>query len=111
MERRRIAADISELYLLGTILRFDTSPHRPDIGTIRAFDRKIVALLPLVSAIEDRLTLLRRFGPLDAKLARALDGVYDWVKGAQRHPAELKEACVAATPVVGPQSSWADLVT
>ena len=70
MERRRIAADITELYLLGTSLRFDTSPHRPDIGTIRAFDRKIVALLPLVSAIEDRLTLLRRIGPLDAKLAR-----------------------------------------
>jgi uncharacterized membrane protein YccC len=64
-----------------------------------------------VSAIEDRLTLLRRFGPLDAKLTRALDGVYDWVKGGQRHPAELKEACVAATPVVGVQSSWADLVT
>ena len=56
MERRRIAADINELYLLGTSLRFDTSPHRPDIGIIRAFDRKIVALLPLVSAIEDRLT-------------------------------------------------------
>ncbi len=56
MERRRIAADISELYVLGTSLRFDTAPHRPDIGTIRAFDRQIVALLPLVSAIEDRLT-------------------------------------------------------
>ena len=55
-ERRRIAADISELYVLGTSLRFDTAAHRPDIGTIRAFDRKIVALLPLVSAIEDRLT-------------------------------------------------------
>ena len=79
MERRRIAADISELYVLGTSLRFDTSPHRPDIGTIRAFDRKIVALLPLVSAIEDRLTLLRRNGPLDAKLSRAVEGVYDWV--------------------------------
>ena len=80
MERRRIAADISELYLLGTSLRFDTSPHRPDIGTIRAFDRKIVALLPLVSAIEDRLTLLRRIGPLDAKLSRAVAGIYDWLK-------------------------------
>src|SRR5215472_13277659 len=56
MERRRIAADISELYVIGTSLRFDTSSHHPDIGTIRAFDRKIVALLPLVSAVEDRLT-------------------------------------------------------
>jgi uncharacterized membrane protein YccC len=115
MERRRIAADISELYLLGTSLRFDTSPHRPDIGTIRAFDRKLVALLPLVSAIEDRLTLLRRIGPLDAKLTRALAGVCDWLKpeapGDRLRAAELKEACVATTPAVGPQSSWADLVT
>src|SRR5215831_4663183 len=65
MERRRIAVDITELYGLGTSLRFDTSAQHPDIGTIRAFDRKIVALLPLVSAVEDRLTLLRRFGPLN----------------------------------------------
>src|SRR5258708_9269321 len=74
MERRRIAADISELYVLGTSLRFDTSPHRPGIGTIRAFARKTVALSPLVSAIEDRLTLLRRIGPLAAKLSQAGSG-------------------------------------
>src|SRR5499427_4123284 len=115
MERRRIAADVSELYVLGTSLRFDTSSHHPDIGTIRAFDRKIVALLPLVSAVEDRLTLLRRLGPLDAKLSQALAGVHDWfglkTPGDLRRAAELKEACVAATPAIGPQSSWADLVT
>src|SRR6201993_1970174 len=114
MERRRMAADISELYLLGTSLRFDTAPHRPDIGNIRAFARQIVALLPLVSAIEDRLTLLRRIGPLDARLSRALAGVSDWLKpkaGDRLRAAELKEACVAATPTVGSQSSWADLVT
>jgi uncharacterized membrane protein YccC len=114
MERRRIAADITELYLLGTSLRFDTSPHRLDIATIRAFDRKIVALLPLVSAIEDRLTLLRHIGPLDATLARVLADVQDWMKldapGDPRRAEELKQACVLAMPAVGPQSSWADLV-
>lgn len=114
MERRRIAADISELYALGTSLRFDTSPRRPDMNTIRAFDRKIVTLLPLVSAIEDRLTLLRHMGPLDAKLSQALAGIYDWLQmqapGDRHRAAELKEACVAATPEVGPQSSWRDLV-
>jgi uncharacterized membrane protein YccC len=114
MERRRIAADISELYLLGTSLRFDTSTHRPDLSTIRAFDRKVVTLLPLVSSIEDRLTLLRRIGPLDAKLSQALAGIYEWLKlqapGDRRRAAELKEACVAATPAIGPQSSWSDLV-
>jgi uncharacterized membrane protein YccC len=115
MERRRIAADISELYVLGTSLRFDTSPHRPDMGVIRAFDRKIVTLLPLVSSIEDRLTLLRRMGPLDARLTRALAGVTDWVHATtpdnQVQPAGLKQACIEATPSVGPQSSWADLLT
>jgi uncharacterized membrane protein YccC len=115
MERRQIAADISELYLLGTSLRFDTSPHRPDIGIVRAFDRKIVALLPLLSAIEDRLSVLRRIGPLDAKLSQTLAGVYDWLgskaAGDRCRAAELKEASIVATPVVGLQSSWADLVT
>jgi len=114
MERRQIAANISELYLLGTSLRFDISPHRPGINTVRAFDRKIVTLLPLVSAIEDRLTLLRHIGPLDSRLSRALAGIYDWLQvqapGDRRRAAELKEACAVATPAVGPQSSWGDLV-
>jgi uncharacterized membrane protein YccC len=114
MERRRIAADITELYLLGTSLRFDTSAHRPDIGTIRAFDRKIVGLLPLVSAIEDRLTLLRRLGPLDAEQTRLLADVHDWVErdalGDRQRAEELKLACATAAPAVGPQSSWTDLV-
>src|SRR6202035_107651 len=114
MERRGSAADISELYLLGTSLRFDTSPHRPDINTIRAFDRKIVALLPLVSSIEERLTLLRRIRPLDAKLSQAVTDIYDWLQlpapGDRRRAAELKQACIAATPAVGRQSSWSDLV-
>jgi uncharacterized membrane protein YccC len=114
MERRGIAAEISELYVLSTSLRFDTAPLRPDIGVVRAFDRRIVALLPLVSSIEGRLTLLRRMGPLDAKLQRVLEDVHDWVEAEtpdDARAAELRDACVAATPSVGPQSSWADLVT
>jgi uncharacterized membrane protein YccC len=115
MERRQIAADINELYLLSTSLRFDTSPHRPEIGIIRAFDRKMVALLPLLSAVEDRLTALRCVGPLDAKLSQVLAGVYDWIRlkapSDRRRTAELREACVAAASAIGPQSTWADLVT
>jgi uncharacterized membrane protein YccC len=114
-ERRRVAADITELYLLGTSLRFDTSPRHPDIGTIRAFDRKIVALLPLLTAVEDRLTVLRSLGPFEEKLALAISGVHDWVqdKGPNdpKRAQELRQACVAATPAITPRSGWADLVT
>ncbi|HEX4411276.1 MAG TPA: FUSC family protein [Xanthobacteraceae bacterium] len=114
-KRRQIAADISELYVLATSLRFDTAAVRPDIRIIRAFDRKIVAVLPLVCAIEDRLRVLRSIGPLDAKLTQVLICIHDWVETNtpdERHrAAELKDACTAAIPNVGPQSSWGDLVT
>ncbi len=123
-ERRRIAADGTELYLLGTSLKFDTSPLRPDIGTVRAFDRSVISLLPLLTSVEDRLAVLRRIGPLPEKLARVVSDIHDWVQhsdlkdkdkqekaaGGRGHAAALREACVAATPSVGPDSTWAELV-
>jgi uncharacterized membrane protein YccC len=144
--RRRVAADGTELYLLGTSLKFDTSPSPPDIGTIRAFDRSVISLLPLLTAVEDRLAVLRRMGPLPEKLAHVVSDIHDWVRdsGVQNtkvqdskvqdsgvrgkdtqnkkylqnipedgrgRAAELRQACVAVTPSVGPDSAWADLVT
>jgi uncharacterized membrane protein YccC len=115
MERRRIAGDITELSIIATSLRFDTSPVHPDIGIIRAFDRKIVALLPLLTAIEDRLMVLRGFGPLPDDLARVVAAVHDWVLDRSANdPARaqsLRQAALAATPAITEQSPWADLVT
>jgi uncharacterized membrane protein YccC len=119
-ERRRIAADGTELYLLGTSLRFDTSSSHPDIGTVRAFDRSVISLLPLLTSVEDRLAVLRRDGPLPEKLAPVVSDISDWVRDSgapDKNPAsrgravELRQACAAATPAVGPDSTWADLVT
>ncbi len=115
MGRRRIASEITDLYILGTSLPFDTSARHPDMAAIRAFDRKIVTLLPLLTSIEDRLTALRRMGPLPDRLARLLSDVHDWVQStAPCDPAraeELRQACVAATPSVSERSTWADLLT
>src|SRR6516164_9468584 len=77
--------------------------------------RAVGLTMPLVSAVEDRLTLLRRLGPLNAKLSQVVTGVHDWfglkTPGDPSRAAELKKVCVAATPSIGPQSTWADLVT
>ena len=114
MERRRIAGDITELYVIATSLRFDTSPIHPDIGIIRAFDRKIVTLLPLLTAIEDRLGVLRGAGPPPDKIARVVQDVHDWVQTAAPNDPpradELRQACLAATPPLGERNSWANLV-
>jgi uncharacterized membrane protein YccC len=115
MERRRIAGDITDLYIIATSLRFDTSPIHPDIGIIRAFDRKVVALLPLLTAIEDRLNVLRAMGPLPDDLAHVVTAVHDWVQDTSANDPEraqwLRQAALAATPPITEQSSWADLVT
>ena len=111
---RRTAGDITKLYVIATSLRFDTSPIHPDIGVIRAFDRKIVALLPLLTAIEDRLGVLRGIGALPAKIARVVQDVHDWVQTATPNDPpradELRQACLAGTPPLGERNSWADLV-
>jgi uncharacterized membrane protein YccC len=118
-ERRRVAADGTELYLLGTSLRFDTSSSHPDIGTVRAFDRSVIALLPLLTAVEDRLVVLRRMGPLPERLSRTVSDIHEWVHGSDMpdknadgrgRAAELREACAAATPAVGADSTWTDLL-
>jgi uncharacterized membrane protein YccC len=123
-ERRRFAADGTELYLLGTSLRFDTSSSHPDISTVRAFDRSVISLLPLLTAVEDRLVVLRRMGPLPEKLAGVVSDIHDWVKhsdlkdqdmydnavSSRDRAAQLRQACTTATPSVGPDSAWADLL-
>jgi uncharacterized membrane protein YccC len=115
LQRRSIASDITELYILATNLPFDTSPIHPDVGIIRAFDRKIIAVLPLLTSIEDRLMVLRDLGPLPDDLARVVAAVHDWVLDESANDPEraqsLRQAALAATPAVTEQSSWRDLVT
>jgi len=114
-EQRRIAADVTELAILGTNLRYDTSSRRPSRHVVRALDERLVALLPLLSTIEDRIAVLRRMGPLRPELETLIADVVAWCaqnEGGDRHEAHrLRRACAAALPEAGPQSDWIDLVT
>ncbi len=115
MEQRRIAADVTELAILGMNLPYDTSSRRPSRHVVRALDERLVALLPLLSTIEDRIALLRRMGPLRPELETLIADVSAWCaqkEGGDRSEAHrLRRACAAALPEAGPQSDWADLVT
>ncbi|MBV9532255.1 MAG: FUSC family protein [Bradyrhizobium sp.] len=63
-EQRGIAADITELAILGSSLPYDTAFQRPSQTVIRALDERLIGFLPLVSTIEDRIAYLRRDGTL-----------------------------------------------
>jgi hypothetical protein len=61
-EQRQIAADVTELAILGMASPNDTAAQRPNRKARRALDERLVVMLPLLSGIEDRNAALRRNG-------------------------------------------------
>src|SRR3984893_1588383 len=114
-EQRRIAADVTELAILGLSLRYDTCAQRPSQTVIRALDERLVGLLPLLSTIEDRIASLQQGGALPENVRKLLADAAALVAqqpggGDRRGAHRLRRACVAAMPETGPQSSWSDLI-
>src|SRR5262249_6389604 len=101
-EQRRIAADVTELAILGTNLPYDTASQRPSQNLVRALDERLVALLPLLRTIEDRITLLRENEGLPDKVAALIADVVSWCTqketGDRAQAHRLQRACVAAMP-------------
>jgi uncharacterized membrane protein YccC len=61
-ERRKLAADITELRLMSTHLPFDTSQLRWTEKAVTALQERLAQFVPLVSGVEDRLAALRELG-------------------------------------------------
>jgi len=76
-ERRRMAADVTDLHVASSHLPFDTSNLSLRIGAVRALENRLAYMLPLISAIEDRLSQL---DTRPAMLARLIDDVVVWAE-------------------------------
>jgi len=113
-EQRRIAADVTELAILGVSLPYDTASQRPNQNVIRALDERLVALLPLLSTIEDRVAFLRRNAAMPDNVEKLLADVATWCgrqeAGDRKEAHRLRRACATALPEAGPASSWNDLM-
>jgi uncharacterized membrane protein YccC len=109
-ERRRLAADITELHVAATHLPFDTSNLPLRINTVRALESRLAYMLPLISALEDRL----------AQLDRAEQGISDlladtvaWAEqgGDADQAACLQQRCRVLAPTITADSDWNALLT
>jgi uncharacterized membrane protein YccC len=113
-DRRKLAADITELRLMATHLPFDTSHLRWTADAVHALQERLAALVPLLSAIEDRLQALHELG--EASRWRALlHDITDWSGSCRQDVAPGREAELhAAIDALAPQptgdSGWANLV-
>lgn len=78
-ERRRLAADVTDLHVTATHIPFDTARIRPTRALLTGLQDRLVQLIPLVSAVEDRLRGLAAIGPLPPEVSQAVAQVRGWV--------------------------------
>ncbi|SDA29375.1 FUSC family protein [Sphingomonas sp. NFR15] len=78
-ERRRLALDVNELHQLSTHLPFDTARFLPRVRTVRALQDQLSLLLPLASAVEDRIVELEAHGGVPDRLAGLIDRACAWL--------------------------------
>jgi uncharacterized membrane protein YccC len=112
-EQRRIAADVTELATLAMAFPYDTAAQRPNREAMRALDERLVAMLPRLSGIEDRIAALRRYGSLPDEVAKLIAEISRWFAQQQIgiEAQDFRRAGAAILSATGPQSGWADLLT
>jgi uncharacterized membrane protein YccC len=124
--RRRLATDLTELTLLAGSLRFEVIASRRYINTMRALEERMIALLPLLSAVDDRLKALRESGTISPAIEQLMRDVRAWIIGQQitgkdnsihvstyaesTRANELINACHATSPQINASSTWTDIL-
>jgi uncharacterized membrane protein YccC len=115
-DRRKLAGDITELRLMATHLPFDTSHLRWTSRAIRALQDRLAQMVPLLSAVEDRLHALQQIDPasLSPQWRALLDDIADWGRGGAGDPSEwaaqLRNAIDDLTPAIGRDASWSEIL-
>lgn len=116
-ERRRLAADITELHQLSIHLPYETARTAPRVRTVRALQDHLSLLMPLGAAVDDRTVRLQAHGGLPPEAARLLADTQAWLKTLDRDrdqraadAAALEARCAALEPQVHAGSSWHDLL-
>ena len=112
-DRRQLAADATEIRILSTHLPFDTTNFRDTTQVVRALQDRMTLLLPLISAVGDRLDVLRAEAPLAPELQAALDQVARWGADTEATRADadrLHDAVSAVTPRLDRRADWRDVV-
>lgn len=118
-DRRRLAGDITELRLMSTHLPFDTSNLRWTSDVISRLQDRLSVMVPLLSAIEDRIRALHDAeGQMMSPRWRALlADIADWgrqpvrdAESDQLRVADLRTAVAAVTPEIDATASWSTVL-
>ncbi len=108
--RRTLAADVTELHLLATHVPYDTDTVRPTRAALAALQDRLMLLVPLISAIDDRVLSLKASGALTPELERLLADTGAWVVHPDRPEPIALRADIAAVTTATPAHGWTNLL-
>jgi len=114
-DRGLLANDITQLRLLSTHVPFEVDNLRWSAQTLRALQNRIVALTPLISAVEDRVRAFQSDGrELPGDLRLVMSDLAQWVEaGADAFPEplrEIRETLSRILAAIPPRPDWHDML-
>jgi uncharacterized membrane protein YccC len=110
-ERRRLATDITEVHAMATHIPFDSSTRGPRKALLLALQNRLVLLLPLVSATEDRIASLRDDAPIEPALAALIADTREWIADPAGTDADTLTTRAAALAADERGDGWRSMLT
>ncbi len=111
---RHLASQLTEINLMATDWRFEATFSRFRRHALWALEERLIALLPVITAVEDRIAVLRSAGIAPAELPVLTSRVAAWVGTADGAGAEANDLVLeeirAVAPQLGPTSTWAEML-
>jgi len=111
--RLKLASDAIAFDALATPLRYDMTGAERSAGAMATLRQHMLMVLPIVSAVADRVEALERAGAMPARMRALLDEMAAWLASGTTDPVEadrLRSAADAVDPVLRGEFGWPDLV-
>jgi uncharacterized membrane protein YccC len=105
LDRRRLAAEATDIAMMTTQLAFDTSHLKAATEHVKRLRIYVLSLMPVLSSLGDRVAQLRRLGGIPPALQTVLDDCATWIQSGDPQEAPALHARIAAL-AHEPMRSW-----
>lgn len=116
-ERRRLAVAVNEMHDLLIHVGHENAGLTEQRRLYRALLAQIERVFPLSTAVDDRITEMRRVGAMTPAIEALLADILDWVEATSRGEDDrwvdagpLRQHCVKIEPPAAPGMAWQDVL-
>jgi len=111
-DRRRLAAEATDISMMTSQLAFDTSRLQSATRYVQQLRVYVISLMPVLSSISDRVMQLRTIGGITPDLQVVLDQCAEWVRAGGPEQADEVHASItrAIDDEIAPERSWAAIL-